>query len=87
MEVFICKTGVYKLGGYPELTCHKKHAGTTLPDMRPCGFTTETYEESLIHAEETGHWIESHEDGREGNPIMREMHSSDYGGVYVQDYR
>jgi hypothetical protein len=87
-EVFICKTA--RTTGSGAITTHKDNLIKRPLDYYgwwACGFTTTDYEKALDHVEETDHWVESHRNGAEGNPVMREVHGSDVGGVYVQDYR
>jgi hypothetical protein len=78
-EVFVCKTTVH-----PELTFLTGRLAENR--LVPCGWTG-GYEGAVRHAEEEDHWIESHVDGDPNRPILREVHSSEGGGVYVQDYR
>ena len=88
-EVFICKVAYKGLS----LTCADFNAG--LPgyeDFVRCDFRTEDYEAALNHVDAAcggrlGCWVESHSYGNRNKPVMREMHGSDFGGVYVQDYR
>lgn len=85
-EVFLCET--YFTDKTRRLSASPKfHEG-----LIACGFRTEDYAEALAHVDLSAGgnllcWIESHEDGDLNKPVLREMHGSGMGGVYVNDYR
>lgn len=87
-EVFICKTAYSPLS--LGVSCSAKYAKQH--GFVPCGFATESYDDASAHVDankggNTGCWVESHADGDTNKPVLREMHGSDYGGVYVNDRR
>lgn len=48
-----------------------------------CGYETRQEGEAIVHAERTHtHWLYMHDHWR-GNPPIKEMHASDWEGVYV----
>lgn len=89
-EVFVCKTAYPPGTKSKVISCSAKHAQAH--GYVPCGFTTANYDEALAHvdANEGGSlncWIESHEHGDLNRPVLRKLHGSDWGGVYVDDFR
>lgn len=83
-EVFVC-TRAHQGSS----DCHVSMLGKSgFEGYVRCGFETTDYEEALAHVDVDGRcWVESHAWGDLNRPVLREMHGSDYGGVYVQDYR
>lgn len=87
-EVFVCKTWHYR----PEKFDFTVAAPAGSAGSVACGFETEDFDLALAHvnADEGGRltcWVESYEDGDRDTPVLREMHGSAHGGVYVQDFR
>lgn len=94
IEIFICKTAYRKGDTQRSISCGLNAKNNFQPwyeNYEICGFQTEDFDVAKNHVDalEGGNlscWIESHEDGDFNKPILREIHGSDYGGIYVRDY-